>query len=94
MSKSKVYLCNAVVAEFLNIRTGVLLYAIGNVYESQELLEKSFDYHQRALAQVRATVGEHHRSTGDIAYKVGCHMIRLRRYSEAQSVFFHAYSLK
>lgn len=68
-------------------RTGVLLYAIGNVYESQGLLGKTFDYHQRALAQARATVGDLHRSTGDISYKVGCHMIRYHRYVEAKLVF-------
>ena len=84
MNKPNVLLCNVIVTKFSNFRTGVLLYAIGDVYESQGLLEKSFDYHQRALAQARATVGEHHGSTGDIAYKVGCHMIRLCRYSEAK----------
>jgi tetratricopeptide (TPR) repeat protein len=67
-----------------NFRTGRILQALGNVYESQGKLDESFGFHKRALEQFRSTVGHSHHRTADVCHKLAGHYIRIREYETAR----------
>lgn len=50
--------------------------ALGDIKYCQQLWDSSQRYHERALKQFRATVGEKHISTADARYKVALHAVR------------------
>ncbi|KYG42812.1 hypothetical protein M433DRAFT_146445 [Acidomyces richmondensis BFW] len=41
-----------------SVKTGLLLYVLGNLRAAQSEWDESYEYHQRALSHMRATVGE------------------------------------
>ena len=65
-------------------RTGLALFALGNVRLSQGLYNESISLHQRAMRQYRATIGEHHHQFGDACYKVGEDHVRFQEYDIAR----------
>jgi tetratricopeptide (TPR) repeat protein len=65
------------------VRTGLILYALGNLREIQDKWDESFEFHQRALRHMRATVGERDFYTALVHHKVAQHLIRLGRNDEA-----------
>jgi len=65
-------------------RTGQLLYMLGNVDQSLGQFDKSFAYHQRALLQFRATVGDNHPSTSNACYKVAVHRMEAGDYDSVK----------
>ncbi|KAI0441439.1 tetratricopeptide repeat domain-containing protein [Xylaria telfairii] len=66
-----------------SVRTGLILYALGNLRAAQDQWDQSFEYHQRALDHMRATVGERDFYTANVAHKISEHLIRLGRNEEA-----------
>ncbi|KAI1923416.1 hypothetical protein LOZ58_004717 [Ophidiomyces ophidiicola] len=64
-------------------RTGLILYVLGNVHATQQLWDASFEYHQRALRHMIATVGEKDFYTANVIHKVAEHLIRLDENDEA-----------
>ncbi|KAK5700462.1 hypothetical protein LTR97_004979 [Elasticomyces elasticus] len=58
------------------LRTGDLLYALGDVYAVLGRLHDSFSYHQHAHKQYLGTVGLSHPITGHATYKVAGHHLR------------------
>ncbi|KAL7897244.1 P-loop containing nucleoside triphosphate hydrolase protein [Trichoderma sp. SZMC 28014] len=66
-----------------SVRTGLILYALGNLRAAQHEWDESFEYHQRALNHMLATVGEKDFYTANISHKVAEHFIRLHRNEEA-----------
>ena len=68
-------------------RTGKILYALGNVLESQERYAESRDFHSRGLQQYIATLGNNHFRTADICHRVAGHCMRAQLYDEAEYVF-------
>lgn len=58
-------------------RTGKILYALGNVYESKGDLDQAFSYHKRCFNQYLKSLGPEHKRTGDICYKMASHHLRL-----------------
>lgn len=63
-------------------RTGLILYALGNLRAAQDEWDESFEYHQRALDHMLATVGEKDFYTANITLKIAEHFIRLQRNEE------------
>lgn len=57
-------------------RTGLLLICLGNIYGKQGLHEESFEYHQRALTQLRAAGGEDDLDTANAYYKMASQYLR------------------
>lgn len=66
-----------------SVRTGLILYALGNLRAAQNQWDESFEYHQRAWRHMRATVGERDFYTANITHKIAEHLIRLGRNEEA-----------
>jgi len=66
-----------------SVRTGLILYALGNLRAAQNRWGDSFEYHQRAWRHMLATVGERDFYTANVAHKVAEHFIRLRQYENA-----------
>lgn len=66
-----------------SVRTGLILYALGNLRAVQDQWGESFEYHQRAWRQIRATVGERDCYTANITHKIAEHLFRLGRGEEA-----------
>ncbi|KAI0449877.1 tetratricopeptide repeat domain-containing protein [Xylaria acuta] len=66
-----------------SVRTGLILYVLGNLRAAQGQWDQSFEYHQRALGHMRATVGERDFYTANVAHKISEHLIRLGRGEEA-----------
>lgn len=64
-------------------RTGLVLYALGNLRAAQGRLNESLEYHDRAWRHMRATVGERDAYTAIAAHKMAEHMVRLGRSEEA-----------
>lgn len=64
-------------------RTGLILYALGNLRAVQNQWDESFEYHQRAWHHMRATVGDKDFYTANVSHKIGEHLIRLGRNEEA-----------
>jgi tetratricopeptide (TPR) repeat protein len=66
-----------------SVRTGLILYALGNLRAAQNRWHDSFEYHQRAWQHMLATVGERDFYTANVAHKVAEHLIRLGQYESA-----------
>lgn len=66
-----------------SVRTGLILYALGNLRAVQNEWDESFEYHQRAWHHMRATVGDKDFYTANAAHKIAEHFIRLGRSEEA-----------
>ncbi|KAI1741754.1 tetratricopeptide repeat domain-containing protein [Xylaria scruposa] len=66
-----------------SVRTGLILYALGNLRAAQSQWDQSFEYHQRALSHMRATVGDRDFYTANVAHKISEHLIRLGQNEEA-----------
>ncbi|CAG8930119.1 unnamed protein product [Penicillium salamii] len=66
-----------------SVRTGLILYALGNLRAAQNQWEESFQYHQRAWQQIRATVGDRDFYTANVIHKIAEHLIRTHRSDEA-----------
>lgn len=66
-----------------SVRTGLVLYALGNLRAAQDNWDESFEYHQRALRHMLATVGEKDFYTANVSHKVAEHFICLHRNEEA-----------
>ncbi len=64
-------------------RTGLILYALGNLRAAQGHMDESFEYHHRAWSHMRTTVGERDTYTAIAAHKVAEHLLRLGRSEEA-----------
>ncbi|CAG8278644.1 unnamed protein product [Penicillium salamii] len=69
-----------------SVRTGLILYALGNLRAVQNQWDESFQYHQRAWQQMRATVGERDFYTANVAHKIAEHLIRTNRSDEAIAI--------
>lgn len=65
-------------------RTGRILLALGNVYESQGDLDKSFDFHKRSLVQFKETVGHSNHRTVDVCHKMAGHYMRMGKWDSAK----------
>ncbi|RMZ90251.1 hypothetical protein DV736_g2528, partial [Chaetothyriales sp. CBS 134916] len=63
--------------------TGRFFHGLGNVYESQEWMHESLDYHQRALEHYKQTLGTRHHRTADVFVKVAEHHIRMQQHEVA-----------
>ncbi|KAJ5383488.1 hypothetical protein N7517_001399 [Penicillium concentricum] len=66
-----------------DVRTGLILYAIGNLRAVQNQWEESFEYHRRAWYHMRETVGERDFYTANITHKMAEHLIRSGQNEEA-----------
>jgi tetratricopeptide (TPR) repeat protein len=66
-----------------SVRTGLVLYALGNLRAAQDRWDESFEYHQKAMRHMRATVGERDFYTANVAHKIAEHLIRSGRSEEA-----------
>jgi hypothetical protein len=66
-----------------SVRTGLILYALGNLRAAQNQWDESFEYHQRAWRHMRATVGERDFYTANVTHKIAEHLIRSGRNEEA-----------
>ena len=66
-----------------SVRTGLILYALGNLRISQNQWDESFEYHQRAWRHMRATVGERDFYTANVTHKIAEHLMRSGQYEEA-----------
>ena len=64
------------------IRTGIALFLLGTVRQSQGFLD-SFTYHQRAILNFKATVGDNHSLTARACYKLSQHHFGFRNYAGA-----------
>ncbi|XXH04594.1 hypothetical protein Hte_011011 [Hypoxylon texense] len=67
-----------------NKRTGLLLTCLGNISIKQGLYREGFEYHRRALLQLRATGGEDDLDTANAYYKVASHYLRDKTFDQAQ----------
>jgi tetratricopeptide (TPR) repeat protein len=67
----------------VDVRTGLILYALGNLRAAQERWDESFEYHQRAWQHMLGTVGERDFYTANVAHKIAEHLIRTGRNEEA-----------
>lgn len=65
-----------------SIRTGEVLYALGNIRNAQDILDESFRYYQRALRVFNMT-DEHGSSTAKTHYKLGVHYMRMGDWKNA-----------
>ncbi|KAK2800317.1 hypothetical protein FQN51_006225 [Onygenales sp. PD_10] len=65
-----------------SVRTGLILYVLGNLRAAQNQLDESFEYHQRAWRHMRETVGERDFYTANVAHKMAEHMMRTGRHEE------------
>lgn len=66
-----------------SVRTGLILYALGNLRAVQGQWDESFEYHQRAWRHMRATVGDRDFYTANISYKIAEHLLRLGKIEQA-----------
>ncbi|KAE8379026.1 tetratricopeptide repeat domain-containing protein [Aspergillus bertholletiae] len=69
-----------------SVRTGLILYVLGNLRAAQSQWDKSFEFHYRAWDHMRATVGEKDFYTASAAHKIAEHFSRLGRSEEAISM--------
>lgn len=60
-----------------SVRTGLMLSALGNLRAAQNRWDESFQFHQRALRHMNATVGERDFYTAIAVHKMGEHFARL-----------------
>ncbi|PYI30284.1 tetratricopeptide repeat domain-containing protein [Aspergillus indologenus CBS 114.80] len=66
-----------------SVRTGLILYALGNLRAAQGAWQDSFMYHQRAWRHMRATVGDRDFYTANVAHKLAEHLIRVGQSDQA-----------
>jgi tetratricopeptide (TPR) repeat protein len=66
-----------------SVRTGLILYALGNLRAAQSRWDESLEYHQRAWDHMQATVGERDFYTANVAHKMAEHFIHSGRSEEA-----------
>ncbi|CAG8899390.1 unnamed protein product [Penicillium egyptiacum] len=66
-----------------DVRTGLILYALGNLRAAQNQWDESFQYHRRAWHHMRETVGERDFYTANITHKIAEHLIRSGNNEEA-----------
>lgn len=66
-----------------SVRTGLILYALGNLRAAQNQWDESFEYHQRAWHHMRATVGDKDFYTANVIHKIAEHLIHASRNEEA-----------
>ena len=66
-----------------SVRTGLILYALGNLRAAQHQWEESYEYHQRSWRHMCATVGERDFYTANVTHKIAEHLLRLGRSEEA-----------
>ena len=96
LAQGKLDECNAILLESLelrekalgkndreSVRTGLILYALGNLRAVQGHMDESFEYHHRAWRQMRATVGDRDFYTANITHKVAEHFFRSDKPEEA-----------
>ena len=69
-----------------SVRTGLVLYALGNLGAAQNRSDESFEFHQRAMRHMRPTVSEKDFYTANVAHKTAEHLIRLGRSEESRQV--------
>ena len=51
---------------------------MGNIRNAQQRYEEALDYHERAVGNLKITLGEMHCFTGDCFYNLGVDWIRQR----------------
>ncbi|KAM3476171.1 hypothetical protein MY8738_007067 [Beauveria namnaoensis] len=73
------------VDDTLSFKTGKMLYALGNVYVSQEMFQQGLELHNRCLKQYRATLGDSHHRIGDICHRLSDDNLYFGNYAEAQA---------
>lgn len=96
LAQDKLEECNALLLDSLagrekalgkddreSVRTGLILYALGNLRAAQNQRDESFKYHERSWHHMRATVGERDFYTANVAHKIAEHLIRSGRSEEA-----------
>jgi tetratricopeptide (TPR) repeat protein len=66
-----------------DVRTGLILYALGNLRAAQNQWDESFRYHRRAWHHMRETVGERDFYTANITHKIAEHLVRSGHNEEA-----------
>lgn len=64
-------------------RTGLILYALGNLRAAQKQWDESFEYHRRAWRHMCATVGEKDFYSAIVAHKLAEHHMRVGQSDEA-----------
>ncbi|KAJ5129351.1 uncharacterized protein N7515_005390 [Penicillium bovifimosum] len=64
-------------------RTGLILYALGNLRAAQGLWDESFEYHDRAWRHMRATVGDRDFYTANVIHKMAQHLFRSGQHERA-----------
>ena len=67
-------------------RTGLILYALGNLRAAQDAWPESLEFHERAWRHMRATVGDKDLYTANVMHKMAEHLHRLGQGEEAMSV--------
>ncbi|UKZ83205.1 hypothetical protein TrVFT333_011010 [Trichoderma virens FT-333] len=73
-----------------SVRTGLILYALGNLRAAQNKWDESLEYHQRAWRHMLATVGERDFYTANVFHKLAEHFIRLGQNEEAIAMINNA----
>ncbi|KAB8225056.1 hypothetical protein BDV33DRAFT_198902 [Aspergillus novoparasiticus] len=76
-----------------SVRTGLVLYVLGNLRAAQDQWDQSFGFHYRALDHMRATVGEKDFYTANVTHKIAEHFSRMGRSEEAISMLNGALSI-
>ena len=66
------------------VRTGRILYALGNLRALQGRLDESYECHRRVREQFCSTIGETNHRTADISHKLAEHLIRMDRLDESR----------
>lgn len=56
---------------------------MGNIRVSQGRFGEAFNFHNRALLQYHATIGDNHHRTADLCYKMAEHWLRLGQIDNA-----------
>ncbi|KAK1751457.1 hypothetical protein QBC47DRAFT_391863 [Echria macrotheca] len=64
-------------------RTGLILYALGNLRAVQGRWDESLEFHQRAWRHMRRTVGDRDLYTAIVVHKIAMHLFRLGKTEEA-----------
>lgn len=66
-----------------SVRTGLILYVLGNLRAVEGKLDESYEYHQRAWKHMLETVGERDFYTANITHKIAEHLMRLGEHEKA-----------
>ncbi|KAL3426806.1 tetratricopeptide repeat domain-containing protein [Phlyctema vagabunda] len=70
--------------------SGRFYHALGNVAYDQGFLEKSLNYHHKALLHYKSTLGNNHHRTASVFVKVAEHNMRAHQYDTAIALLDHA----